>query len=305
MAPGQLSPRRLVAEFRFGRATPAAQTFGVVGRPIEHSLSPALHNAAFDATGIDAVYLPFGAESADDFQAFAKAFPVAGVSVTAPFKRDFVSVLANEDAQVRRTGAVNTLKAEGPAWRGRNTDGEGFLAPLDERGVSLRGCRVLVLGTGGAARSVVAALGDRGARVRVVGRSPARAEEVASLGSGVAVAAPTCGDWDLLVNATPVGTWPSVDQSPVAAAVLRGGGIVYDLVYNPPDTQLLREAARAGCVVIGGLDMLVAQAAAQFEWWTGRPAPTDAMRAAAVDSLQNGWTIGPADREGRTGRASR
>jgi 3-dehydroquinate dehydratase/shikimate dehydrogenase len=287
VAPGQLAPGRLLSEFRFGRTTASTRVFAVVGRPVEHSVSPAMHNAAFEATGVDAVYVPLAAASADDFCALAGALGVAGASVTAPFKQALVPLLANDDERVRRVGAVNTLKAEGSAWLGRNTDVEGFLAPLDVQGVPLRGQRVLVIGTGGAARAVVVALDDRGARVRVWGRDPRRAGTVATLAAGGRVTeVPTRGDWDVLVNATPVGTRPAVEDTPVDAAVLRGGRTVYDLVYNPPDTRLLRDATAAGCRVIGGLEMLVAQAAAQFEWWTGRPAPTGVMRAAALDWLR-------------------
>ncbi len=256
----------------------------MVGNPIGHTFSPAIHNAAFDETGEDAVFLPFQAASREDFSRFAAAFGVCGASVTAPFKEALAEgVDCSADGPARRLGVLNTLKASPGGWQGRNSDAAGFLAPLDARGVRLDGLRASVLGSGGAARAVAFALAGRGARVTVHGRSADAAGRAAAVAPGaVATASPvTRGGWDLLVNATPVGTWPEVDRAPVDEGVLGGGGIVYDLVYNPARTRLLAEAASAGCAVIAGLEMLVAQAARQFEWWTGRPAPVAAMRAAA------------------------
>jgi shikimate dehydrogenase len=169
-------------------------------------------------------------------------------------------------------------------WVGGNTDIDGFLAPLKGR-VSLPGLRAAVLGAGGAARAVAVALASSGCRVRVHARHSRQAETVAT-----AVAAesgpypPEPGSWDLLINCTPVGMYPRVDETPVEARLLTGR-YVYDLVYNPTETRLLREAARAGCQTIGGLEMLVGQAQEQFHWWTGvRPAAT-VMRDAALTRL--------------------
>ena len=284
VAPGQIPPCRLLGEFRFRAVTAATRVYGVVGRPIEHSVSPAIHNAAFAETPADAIYVPLAATSADDFWEFAIAVGLAGASVTAPFKMDLLARVREVGDEARRAGAVNTLKAMPGGWHGDNTDAAGFLRPLDDRGVALRGVRATVVGTGGAARSVVVALGRRGASVTVHGRDRARAERVAELAHEAkpAVGPPRRGDWDLLVNATPVGTWPSVGETPVDASALAGGGIVYDLVYNPERTRLLREAEASGCRCIGGREMLVAQAAAQFEWWMATPAPRETMRAAAA-----------------------
>jgi 3-dehydroquinate dehydratase / shikimate dehydrogenase len=287
-APGEISAARMVQEFRFGKTGPATRVFGVVGNPVGHSVSPVMHNAAFDETGEDAVYLPLEASSASDFRQFARALRVAGASVTAPFKLALAEGAAIDDRDPARVlSVVNTLKAVNGGWRGCNTDVAGFLAPLDARGVTLAGRRVVVVGTGGAARAVAFSAASRGARVTVHGRSRTRALEAAALASASAgrAFAPDPGSWDLLVNATPVGTYPAVADSPVPEAVLQGGGLVYDLVYKPVRTRLLADAAAAGCPTIGGLEMLVAQAARQFEWWTGRPAPIETMRAAAERRL--------------------
>jgi 3-dehydroquinate dehydratase/shikimate dehydrogenase len=286
VAPGQLAPGRMVSEYRFRQVTASTRVFGVVGRPIGHSVSPAMHNAAFDATGVDGVYIPMAARDPADLRVFADALGVSGASVTAPFKLDLLNEADQADALARLCGSANTLCIEEGRWLVRNTDVAGFLRPLDDRGIELRATRAAVVGTGGAARAVVVALARRGARVVVYGRRLDAARAVATLAAGQGrVGQPGRGEWDVLVNATPVGTWPDTGASPVDPAALAGGGLVYDLVYNPADTALLRAAAAAGCQVVGGLEMLVAQAVEQFEWWTGRPAPRDRMRDAAIDQL--------------------
>jgi shikimate 5-dehydrogenase len=175
----------------------------------------------------------------------------------------------------------------GGRWVARNADVAGFLDPIDARGITLRGMRGAVVGTGGAARAVVVALAERGALVTVYGRREDRARQVAGLADGgvARVGLPSTGTFDLLVNATPVGMWPAVDVAPVEPSALSRGVIVYDLVYNPRRTRLLRHAEAAGCVAISGLEMLIAQAERQFEWWTGMKAPREVMRAAAVERL--------------------
>jgi 3-dehydroquinate dehydratase/shikimate dehydrogenase len=282
--PGQVSPKRLVDEFRFRHVSARTPVYGVVGRPIMHSLSPAMHNAAFEAEGIDGVYLPFEAASVDDFLEFADALGVAGASVTAPFKLA-LSGVTELDAAAQRVGALNTLRRSPGGWQGTNTDVEGFVAPLARR-LELAGTRAAVLGAGGAARAVAVALRDRGARVVLHARRVDQARDVAhDVGVEFATWPPEPGSWDLLVNATPVGTAPHGEQTPWVDARL-DGRFVYDLVYNPPVTRLLRDAAAAGCETLGGLEMLVAQAQRQFEWWTGRRPDEAVMREAALERLR-------------------
>jgi 3-dehydroquinate dehydratase / shikimate dehydrogenase len=288
VAPGQVTPERMVSEFRFRTVTGTSRVFGLLGRPVGHSVSPAMQNAAFDATGLDAVYLPFAARDVADFRTFANAIGVAGASVTVPFKTDAFREAAEADGPARRCGAANTLLMAGGRWVARNADIAGFLDPIDARGITLRGMRGAVVGTGGAARAVVVALAERGALVTVYGRREELARQVAGLAdSGVGrVGLPSAGTFDLLVNATPVGMWPAVDVAPVEPSALSRGVIVYDLVYNPQRTRLLRHAEAAGCVAISGLEMLIAQAERQFEWWTGMKAPREVMRTAAVERLK-------------------
>jgi 3-dehydroquinate dehydratase/shikimate dehydrogenase len=281
---GQLTPAELVESYRFRSITEATEIYGVVGSPLTHSASPAMHNAAFGSIGRDAVYLPFPAADADDFVTFARALGVRGASVTIPFKIALWDRVDEADAVARRIGAINTIREIDGRWIGGNTDATAFLRPLRER-VPLAGTRVAVLGAGGAARAVVAALAGTEACVSVHARNRAQAEEVSMTASGaVGPMPPEPGSWDLLVNCTPVGMFPNVDATPIAAAALTGR-YVYDLIYNPTRTRLLREAAAAGCHTIGGLEMLVAQALEQFEWWTGVKPPAGVMREAALKRL--------------------
>jgi 3-dehydroquinate dehydratase/shikimate dehydrogenase len=283
-APGQMGAARMRQEFRVTALGPRTSLYGVVGRPVAHSLSPAMHNAAFAALGIDAVYLPLAARDFDDFRQFAEAMDLRGASVTAPFKVDAFTLAGAEDAEGQQAQAINTLRRLERRWEGRNTDAAGFMAPLVPQR-SLRGQRATILGAGGAARAVAMALRQSGATVTIVARRPEQARDVATrAGVHAATWPPARGSWDLLVNTTPVGTAPRVEESPLEAGRL-DGPLVYDLVYNPPRTRLMADAAAAGCEVIGGLDMLVAQAAAQFAWWTGVRPPESAMRQAALARL--------------------
>lgn len=284
VAPGQLPLARMRDELRVPSITADTAVYGVVGRPIAHSLSPAMHNAAFAAAGLDAVYLPLAAADFADFEQFAAHFALAGASVTAPFKVDACHASLPRDTAVAAVGAVNTLRRrEGGGWESCNTDGEGFLAPL--RGHALHGRRVAILGAGGAARGVAAALEPTGAITTVHARRADAAAAVADATGATARPWPPPPDsWDVLVNATPVGT-ASADQTPLTLDGRLDGRLVYDLIYVPLETALLRRARALGAEVIGGLPMLVAQAAAQFTWWTGGPAPAEVMHQAALQRL--------------------
>ena len=285
VAPGQLRLSQMLDEFRVREVTADAELFGILGAPLAHSLSPVMHNAGFREIGRNAVYLPFEAADIEDFERFATAFEVHGASVTAPYKEAIVSRVATTDELSKRVGAVNTLKLGSSGWQAINTDVPGFLAPLQGR-IRLQGCRAAVLGAGGAARGVVRALSDEGALVTVCARDEERAIAVAGLvGGKTAPIPPHPGTWDILVNTTPIGTYPDVDRSPIGEVEF-GGTLVYDLVYNPPVTRLLSDASAAGCTTIGGLDMLVAQAELQFSWWTGLVPGADTFRAAAQRHLE-------------------
>ncbi len=260
----------------------------MVGWPVEHSLSPAIHNAAFDATGLDWTYvaLPVPPGAAAGAVGGVRDLGIRGLSVTMPHKADVIPALDGLTATARRLGAVNCVFRD-PDDDGRlvgdSTDGVGFLAGLrDDLGLDPSGARCVVLGAGGAARAVVLALAEAGASaVQVVNRTHARAVEAAALAGPVgSVAGPDAVvGADLVVNATPVGMGGD-DALPVGAELLAVGQAVAELVYHPATTPLMRAAAERGARAANGTSMLVHQAAAAFERWTGVEAPVDAMRAA-------------------------
>lgn len=262
---------------------------GVIGSPVRHSRSPAIVNAAFAAAGLDWAFAAFEVEPGAAVEAVAavRALGLGGLSVTMPHKEAVIEALdrISDDARVLR--AVNCIAWEGDELVGHNTDGAGLVRSLElDHGLDVAGRRCVVLGAGGAGRSVVRALGRAGAaEVLVVNRNPERAVVAAELaGSAGSVAdLDAVGAADLVVNATSVGmgSGPAEGASPVPAGSLRAGQVVVDLVYTPLETALLRQAADAGATAVDGLGMLVHQAALAVERWTGIVPDVAAMRAAA------------------------
>jgi shikimate dehydrogenase len=276
---------------------------GVIGWPLDHTLSPAMHNAAYAALGLDAVYVPLPVKDEYDLGqvvAAIRTLPFLGFNITMPYKEAILPLCDEVAAMARLAGAVNTVHVLDGRLVGYSTDGRGLLESLSaEAGFTAEGKRVCVLGAGGAASSALVALVlARVARVAVVNRSVERAEELidrvqAHLRDAEALAVPTDGaeeevaNADLIVNATPLGMRPE-DPSPVPAAWLRNGQVVADMVYRPPVTALLRDASHAGAMPVGGLGMLVSQGAMAIDIWLGpdaERAPRDVMRAAAEAEL--------------------
>lgn len=279
VAPGQLAASRLLQEYRFRRIRPDGAVYVLLGTPIAHSLSPAMHNAGFAALGLNAAYVPVDVPGIADFRAFAHAMGVQGASVTIPFKRQAYDLADDLTGIARAAGAVNTLALRERRWVGANTDAHGFLEPLRRRIPALSGLRAVVLGAGGAARAVVLALNGLGVRLALAARRTDAATALAAeMGVEVAPWPPPPGSWDLLVNATPAG---SAAQPGMPVDVRLDGRVVYDLVYDPQRTPLLERAEAAGLTTIGGLEMLVAQAEAQFALWTGQRPPVGLFLEAA------------------------
>ena len=270
------------------RLSASTRVAGVIGHPVRHSLSPALHNAAFQALDLDWAYLAFDVAPGEGYGAVRamRALGIEGLSVTMPHKEDAAGAVDRLSPVAARLGAVNCVHLRGREVVGENVDGIGLLDALRlDEGFSPQGARCLVLGAGGAARSIVLALVEAGvADVAVWGRTPERAEAAASSLGGRAVADPADVEYDLLVNATPVGM-PDSPGLPVDPAVLRAGTLVVDLIYHPPVTPLLEAARAAGCVAVNGLGMLIHQAAHQFRLWTGEDPPLEVMSAAAVSAI--------------------
>lgn len=303
LAPGQLSFQHMTDVYHYDQIDAATAIYGVIADPIGHSLSPQIHNAAFRHAGVNAVYLPFRvpAETLDQFLAQAGAWGIRGLSVTIPHKESVLRKLAKFDPAVKGIGAANTIvfdgsQAGGPMI-GYNTDYRAALDSLDramqppeyDRG-PIEGKTVLVLGAGGAARAIVYGLKRRGANVVVAGRTSARADQLASQMQCRAV------DWtarhtvspDVLINCTPVGMHPNLDESPFEKHYLRPAMVVFDTVYNPENTLLVKEARSQSCTVVTGVEMFVRQASLQFTLFTGKDSPWELMR----DVLKR--AIGPA-----------
>lgn len=278
---------------------------GLIGWPVEHSLSPTMQNAAFAALSMDWEYvlLPVPPEEVERVVRGLAARSFRGANVTVPYKEAVIPYLPSLTEAARAIGAVNTLIVrEDGRLVGENTDWTGFLAALRESGFDPEGRRALLLGAGGAARAVAYALVRSGVRVIVLNRRPERAEElVRTLGSGVPKGSMQAGllepgtllrearHADLLVNATSVGMWPRPDESPWPDGLpIPSHLTVLDLVYRPLETKLLRQAREAGARTVNGLGMLIHQGARAFEIWTGRPAPVEVMRAACWKALEKG-----------------
>jgi shikimate dehydrogenase len=276
---------------------------GVFGFPVEHSLSPAMHNAALVALELSSyIYIPF-AVSPENLGTAIRSLPalgIVGVNLTIPHKEDVLPFLDAITEEACDVGAVNTVHCTDGKLFGDNTDGRGFFTPLHEQGVSVSGQSVIVLGAGGAARSVVFRLVREGAEVILVNRTAERAERLAQsvreagFGSAVRTLAfdnpadyrSATANATLLVNTTRVGMHPNEEElPPVMLDAFRPELTVYDLVYNPVETLLLREAKQRGCKTLDGVKMLVYQGALAFERWTGIFPPTDVMEAAVLRAL--------------------
>ncbi len=266
--------------------TGTTKVYGILGRPVAHSLSPAMHNAAFASLGLNAIYVPFAVFNLAQAVQGLRGLNLAGVSVTIPFKERIIPLLDEVDDQARHIGAVNTVVNRGGRLWGTNTDWEGALAALQEQ-TNLAGERVLVLGAGGAGRAIVYAVRHSGGEVSVTDADEAKARSLAQEFKATFVSLEKAAQdpATVLINATPVGMAPQLEGIPLSAENLSRFKVVMDIVYQPLETRLLREAAAQGCRTIDGLQMLVYQGVRQFELFTGRPAPVEIMRQAALAAL--------------------
>lgn len=280
-APGQVTASVMRSLYRCEKLTQRTRVYGIVADPVAHSKSPLIHNRAFQSRRIDAVYLPFLVTRSclGEWMKLASALPVAGFSVTIPHKQHMVRHLDAVDTLAKRIGAVNTVWRKGGKWRGTNTDVEGVLKPLS-RHVRIAHTSVLIAGYGGAARAAAIALSDAGAKVTITGRNLAAAQGLGGISKAAAVTLAEAQKlhFDVLVHATPVGMSPHVGDCLFRARI--PADIVLDMVYNPAETLLLKSAKEQGCTVIPGSQMLIEQAARQFEIWTGAPAPRGVMQSA-------------------------
>ena len=288
-APGQVTAQALAGLYRTGQLDRQTQVYGVAGNPISHSLSPLMQNAAFVAAGVNAVLLPVRVGAMDDFLRLFHELPLAGSAVTMPCKQEVIAHLTSMDTLTARIGACNTLRrAANGDIEGFNTDVAGVLRPLEKR-LKLRGARIAILGAGGAARAAVFGLVDQGAEVFVVNRTHSAALTLAAEAGAQALtqAEFAGGHFDALINSTPCGMAGSREALPIAASELNAS-LVFDMVYNPIETPLLKLARERGLATIRGVEMFLQQGVRQFELWTGKPAPEAEMLRVVEQALQQG-----------------
>ena len=273
---------------------------GIIGDPIEHTVSPAMHNAAFKNKGVDYLYLPFRVNRQELGKAIEgmRALNIRGLNVTIPHKVAAIQFLDELDHLADRIGAVNTIVNDNGVLTGYNTDATGFLQALLEKGIEPKGKKVVILGAGGASRAISFILAERGSSLVILNRTWDKAkicaDRISQILRGEAMAlkldrenlAAALSQADILINATSVGMSPNINETPVTSNLLKPGLVVFDIVYNPIKTRLQKEAEAAGATVISGLDMLVWQGALAFEKWTGQQAPVDLMKREVIKVLE-------------------
>ena len=288
-APGQIAARTLIETYRIDQVDAATKVYGVAGNPISSSMSPLMMNTAFRRETVNAVYLALQTSKADDLFKLMREIPIQGLSVTMPLKQDVIPFLERTDPLSQKIGAVNTiLRAQDGKFYGFNTDVAGIIGPLERR-LSLRGARVLVLGAGGAARAAVFGCKDKGADVTILNRTPETAQKLARQAGAKCIKRDQLAkmQFDVIINATPAGMNGNKTAALLTPAELNAK-LVFDTVYNPIETPLLRMARQKGIPVITGVEMFVTQGARQFEIWTGKPAPDQEMLRVVIHALRQG-----------------
>jgi 3-dehydroquinate dehydratase / shikimate dehydrogenase len=285
-APGQVLAGELRDVYRIEMVDQATQVYGVVGDPISHSLSPVMMNAAFRRETVNAVYLALHAKSLKDLLACVNDIPIRGLSITMPYKQEILSELENTDPLTRQIGACNTVvrAADGKLY-GFNTDVAGIIVPLEQR-MSLAGVRVLIVGAGGVARAAAFGLKSKGAEVFLTNRTAEKGQTLARQAKVKYMKRPEVAkqQFDVMINATPVGMG-NTKQSPLEEKELNTK-YVFDLVYSPAETRLVKMARAKNIQVIPGLEMFVQQGARQFEIWTGKPSPVAEMAYVVTKALE-------------------
>ncbi len=260
--------------------------YGIIGSPVKHSLSPKMHNAAFRALGIDAVYLAFETSDTKSALDAMKCLGIKGYSVTIPNKQNIINYLDDIDQTVKQIGACNTVKNLNNKLIGTNTDWLGGILPLEKR-TNLKGKKVTVLGAGGSARAICYGLLKKGAIVNICNRTVERANALAKdfNCSAFSLLEANKLKGDILINTTSVGMYPLVDNSPVQEDTVKNFNIIMDIVYSPLETKLLQMAKKLKKEIITGVEMLLYQAVAQFEFWTEQKAPVEIMRKALEENV--------------------
>jgi len=272
----------------------------VIGYPIEHSMSPIMHNAALKDLSLDYVYVAFNIPPNDLKKAVLgfKMFGIKGINVTIPYKEIIIPYLDKIDPLAEKIGAVNTIKNEGKYLIGKNTDASGAKKALLDAGCEIMGKKALILGAGGAAKAVSFALSEDLDAVYIANRTEKRAIKLAkdltnktaikAIGKNMSINTlkNLVNDVDILINTTPLGMYPDIENSPISEEILNSDLFVFDIIYNPLETRLLKEASKIGCKTLGGLDMFVNQGALAFKWWTGKKPNLNLMKEKVFEFLR-------------------
>jgi 3-dehydroquinate dehydratase/shikimate dehydrogenase len=285
--PGQIAARTLLETYRIDQVENSTRVYGVVGAPVRHSLSPLMQNAAFRRESVNAVFLALETKKLSDLLELVRELPVHGLSITMPFKQEILPFLEKTDALSEKIGACNTVvRAQDGRLFGFNTDVGGITRPIERR-MTIRGSKVLVLGAGGAARAAVFGLVEKGAEVCILNRTPETAQKLARQAKAKTIRREQVAktQFDIILNATPAGMTGHKLASILEPHELNAR-IVFDTVYNPLETPMIRMAREKGIPVITGVEMFVQQGARQFEIWTGKPAPEEEMMRVVLHTLR-------------------
>ncbi len=268
----------------------------IIGNPVRHSLSPVMHNAAFEHTGINAVYVAFESSSVHHAIAAIKSLGIKGASVTIPFKVDVLQLCDSVDTHAMRIGSINTLVNNNGTIKGYNTDGYGLLRSLETNGIEYMNKKILIIGNGGSARAIAYTLAEKNAQVTICGRNSTNVKQLTDDLQKYfntvhdmlinELKPDSTSEYDIVINTTPVGMKPETDKLPVDIHLIHHHHVVVDIIYSPLYTLFLQKAREKGCTVITGDYMLLYQACMQFEIWTGQPAPIDIMHKVLKDALQ-------------------
>lgn len=286
-----------MSEIKF--VTARTKILCVIGHPIEHSMSPIMHNAAIKDLGLDYLYIAFDIPPNRLKEAIKglKTLNIRGINVTLPYKEKVMKFVDKVDEIAQKIGAINTIKNEDGLLIGRNTDAEGANKALFDAGCEITGKNVVLIGAGGAAKAISYSLASATNKITIINRSEDRAKKLVSeLKNKIDINVENkkydeiilkeeISNADILINATPIGMFPMIDISPVSKKILHKDLFVFDLIYNPLETQLIKDSKEIGCQTLSGLDMLVNQGALAFEWWTKKKPNLELMKLKIIEYL--------------------
>ncbi|MFW9873810.1 MAG: shikimate dehydrogenase [Candidatus Thorarchaeota archaeon] len=279
---------------------PYTKVLCVIGFPIEHSMSPIMHNAAINELNLNYIYLAFNIHPKNLKFAVKgfRTFNIKGINVTIPFKQKIIGYLDEIEPLAQKIGAINAIKNDNGYLIGKNIDGEGAMKAISDAGYSISGKDILLLGAGGAGRALAFIIAKDANRIVIANRTEKKAIKLANdikkyyninvkgKNNSLDVLKAESKKADILINTTPIGMHPNIEESPIPSKFLHDGLIVFDIVYNPLETKLMKEAAEIGCKVLGGLDMLVNQGVLAFEWWTGKTPNSQLMKSKIIKYLR-------------------